>query len=77
METNSSKSYDDYFPAPMIFFMLYGPYGVGVNNFDVTSALTMDTKTLENDSRSSKQMNTKSMRQSQKDESTYARLEYI
>lgn len=73
MKSDSSKSFDDFFPAAMIFFMLYGPYGVGVHNFDVTSALTMDTKTLENDSRSSKQMNTKSMRQSQKEESTYAR----
>ena len=68
-----SKGHDSFFPASMLFFILYGPYGVERYGFPVESALTTDTKTLEGDARSSKDMNTKSMRQSQKAESTYAR----
>lgn len=67
------KGLDSFFPASMLFFILYGPYGVERYGFPVVSVLTTDTKTLEGDARSSKDMNTKSMRQSQKEESTYAR----
>lgn len=67
------KGLDSFFPASMLFFILYGPYGVERYGFPVVSALTTDTKTLEANARSSKDMNTKSMRQSQKEESAYAR----
>lgn len=72
-KSNLSRSHNDFFPASMMFFMLCRLCGVGIHNFDITSALTMDTKNLENNARSSKQMNTKSMKQSQKEESTYTR----
>ena len=57
----------------MMFFMLFGPYGVCAFNFDIVSALTMDTKSLDDNSRSSKTMNSKSMKHAQKEENTYLR----
>lgn len=51
--SRSSRNSDLFYPASMMFFMLYGPYGVCAFNFDITSALTMDTKNLEEDAKSS------------------------
>ena len=38
-EKTSSINFDTIFPAGMLFFIIYGPYAVGVCNFDITSCL--------------------------------------
>ena len=69
---NTKKS-RPYFPAAMLFFMMYGPYGVGVYNFDLTPAVSMETKAIDNLAKESKQLNTKSMREAKKEENNYLR----
>ena len=36
-----------FFPAAMLLFMLYGPYGVGVYNLELSSALSMNTEAID------------------------------
>ena len=71
--TINTKKSRPYFPAAMLFFMMYGPYGVGVYNFDLTPAVSMETKAIDNLAKESKQLNTKSMREAKKEENNYLR----
>jgi hypothetical protein len=57
----------------MMFFMLYGPYGVDAYNFEITPALSMETRKMDRNAMSSKTMNSRSMKKAEKEESTYLR----
>ena len=69
----TSRFTDLYYPASMMFFMLFGPYGVCAFGFDITSVLTMNARRMDSDARSSKTMNNKSLKNAKKEESTYLR----
>lgn len=53
----------NFFPPSMLLFIMYGPYGVAVFNLDLSAALNMDTKEID-DIALSKTMNTESMKKS-------------
>lgn len=57
----------------MLFFMMYGPYGVGTHNFDLTPALSVETKTIDHLAKTDKNMNTTSMRETKKKETVFVR----
>ena len=59
----------------MLFFMLYGPYGVANHNFDITAALSTDSKGIDAAAKLHKNMNTTSMRESKKKEDVFVRYD--
>lgn len=56
--------------------MLYGPYGVANHNFDITAALSTDSKGIDAAAKLHKNMNTTSMRESKKKEDVFVRYDY-
>ena len=66
--TINTKRSRPYFPTAMLFFMMYGPYGVGVYNLDLTSAVSMETRAIDNVAKESKQLSTKFTREAKKEE---------
>lgn len=59
--------------SAMIFFMLYGPYGVIAYNFDITSCLSTDSKGIDEQAKRYKNMNTTSMIETKKKEKNLER----
>lgn len=58
------KKVDEKFQANLNnFFILYGPYGAGVYNFDITNCLTMDTRGIDSSAKKNKDMNKSSMKE--------------
>lgn len=45
------------FPSAMLFFIIFGPYGVGVYNFDITSCLSVDSKGIDEQAKRFRNMN--------------------
>ena len=39
-----SQSLNNFYPACSLFFILYGPYGVLADNFDISPCLSIDSK---------------------------------
>jgi hypothetical protein len=56
-----NKAPRHFFPAAILFFMLYGPYGVAVFNLEVNAVLNMDTNAID-EGCLSKTMNTEHMK---------------
>jgi hypothetical protein len=69
----SSKDSNTFFPAGMLFFIIYGPYGVGVYNFDITSCLSTNSKGIDDQAKRYKNMNTESMIEKKKKDKTFER----
>ena len=69
----SSVNFNNFFPPAMLFFMLYGPYGVAAYNFQITNCLTMDTKSIDMAAKAHKRLNEKSLRGSVKEENDHQR----
>lgn len=51
------NSVSNYFPAALLFFMLYGPYALKVYQFELCSVLSMDTKAIDNQAKKNKNLN--------------------
>ena len=66
-------NFNKFFPPAMLFFMLYGPYGVATHNFDLTPALSVETKTIDHIAKTNKNMNVTSMRETRKKETVFVR----
>jgi hypothetical protein len=69
------KRYDvphNFLPPAMLPFILYGPYGVGVYNLEISAVLNMDTKGIE-ESSLSKTMNAESLKESKAKDSNAQR----
>ena len=60
-------------PPAMLFFMLYGPHGVATHNSDITSALSVEIKTIDYLAKTNKNMNTTSIRETRKKETVFVR----
>lgn len=67
-EKVSTINLNTFFPAGMLFFIIYGPYGVGVYNFDITSCLSLDSKGIDDQAKRYRNMNAASMIESKKRE---------
>ena len=54
-------NFNNFFPASMLFFMMYGPYGEAAYNFGMTYCLTMDTKAIDMAAKRNRNLNAKSL----------------
>ena len=51
------QSLNNFYPACTLFFILYGPYGVLADNFDITPCLSIDSKGIDEQAKRYKNMN--------------------
>ena len=52
-----SQSLNNFYPARTLFFILYSPYGVLADNFDITPCLSIDSKRIDEQAKRYKNMN--------------------
>ena len=51
------QSFNNYYPACTLFFILYGPYGVMAHNFEITPCLSVDSKGIDEQAKRYKNKN--------------------
>ena len=52
-----SQPLNNFYPACTLFFILYGPYGVMEDNFDITPCLSIDSTGIDEQAKRYKNMN--------------------
>ena len=66
-------NFNTFFPASMLFFMMYCPYGEAAYNFEMTNCLTMDTKAIDMAAKRNRNLNAKSLKVSERNENDQER----
>ena len=62
-EEKFQTNLNNFYPPALLFFILYGPYGVGAYNFDITNCLSVENKSIDLSAKTNKNMNKSSMKE--------------
>lgn len=62
-EEKFQTNLNNFYPPALLFFILYGPYGVGAYNFDITNCLSVDSEGIDSFAKMNENMNKSSMKE--------------
>jgi hypothetical protein len=71
-ESSEPTRTPNFYPAALLLFMLYGPYGVGYYGMEVSPAFSMDTEGIDESTKNGN-MNTNSIKEEHRKDNDKAR----